>query len=266
MDGIKYTKEDIDSLISQIEGITSPRPLFYLKFCKEHKYAEEVTNGLLFANTPEYFRELEKKTGIRGQGDENELTLVFKANNISAFDRETGSHAFSLADATVRIKYNDDAHIPLVCFVGIPLRDMKFVNADETHAEFDFPFSEKEYQEMETTFGPYCVIISARELEDKIHRACDTANVEYVFDPVRYVVPNSLEKMQAFQKGDKDRFLYKDQDLSYQREFRLALASEIPEDHYIRIENLDNAQILESSALKNLRISVGYTSYRKGEE
>ncbi len=259
-----FVQEEIDSLISQIESLTSTRPLFYMKFCKEKAYAEDVMNGLLYANTPEYFREQEIKTGIRGQGDKNELTLSFVADNLNAYYQETGAPVFTLSNATVKINYNDDKQIPLISFVGIPLREMKFIDADESHAEFEFPFSEKEFNEMQTTFGTYCVIISARELEDKIKQACDSAEVEYLFDSVKYVVNNSLEKMQAFQKGQKERFLYKDKDFSYQREYRMAFAIEIPEDHYIHIEKLSNAKIIETSQLRNLRFSIGYKSHNQG--
>ena len=69
-----YTHEEIQSLVSQLEGLSSSRPMFYMKFCKERKYAEDVLSGKLYANTPEYFRQQELKTGIRGQGDKNELT------------------------------------------------------------------------------------------------------------------------------------------------------------------------------------------------
>ena len=258
-----FTQEEIQSLVSQIEGLSSSRPMFYLKFCREKEYAEEVLSGRLYANTPDYFRQQELKSGIRGQGDKNELTLTFVANNLNAYDRETGDLAFTMPAATVRVKFNDDEKIPLVSFVGIPLRDMKFINADETHAEFDFPFSEQEFVEMEDTFGPYCVLINARELEMRIKKACANSGIDYIFDPVMYVPSNSLEKMKAYQTGEKERFLFKDEDLSYQREYRLALAIEIPEDHYIHIGKLENATILESSVLKSIRFSVGYQSHSK---
>ena len=258
-----YTQEEIQSLVSQLEGLSGTRPMFYMKFCKERKYAEDVLSGKLYANTPEYFRQQEFKTGIRGQGDKNELTLTFVANNVSAYDRDTGNLALTMPAATVRIRFNDDERIPLVSFVGIPLRDMKFIDADESHAEFDFPFSEQEFDEMQETFGKYCVLISARELEAKIEQACNNSGVDYIFDPVMYVPSNSLEKMKAYQSGQKERFLYKDSDLSYQREYRFAVAIEIPEDHYIHVGKLENATILESSILKSLRFSVGYQSHSK---
>ena len=258
-----YTQEEIRSLVSQLEGLSSTRPMFYMKFCKERKYAEDVLSGKLYANTPEYFREQEIKSGTRGQGDKNELTLSFVTNNVSAYDRDTGNLAFKMPAATIRIKFNDDGMIPMVSFVGIPLHDMRFIDADEKHAEFEFPFSKKEFDEMEETFGKYCVLINARELENRIKQACYNSEVDYIFDPVMYVPSNSLEKMKAYQSGQKERFLYKDDDLSYQREYRLAVAAEIPEDHYIHVGKLENATILDSSLLKSLRFSVEYQSHSK---
>ena len=258
-----YTQEEIQSLVSQIEGLSSKRPMFYMKFCRERRFAENILDGNLFANTPAYFREQELRSGIRGQGDKNELTLSFIADRIRAFDRETGNLAFTTPAATIRIRFNDDEKIPLVSFVGIPLHDMKFITADEKHAEFEFPFTEKEFSEMQDSFGPYCVLIGARELETRIEQACSSKGVDYLFDPVMYVPSNSLEKLRCYQTGAKERFLYKDEDLSYQREYRLALGIEIPEDHFIRIGKLETATILSSATLKDLRFAVEYTSYSK---
>lgn len=259
----KYTEEEINSLISQLEGLSGTRPMFYMKFCSEKKFAEDVIAGKLYANTPEYFRQKELKSGIRGQGDKDELTLTFAAENLTAYDRDTGDLAFTMSAPTVRIKFDEDEKIPLVSFVGIPLHDMKFIDADEKHAEFDFPFTEDEFETMEETFGKYCVLINARELERKIKNLCKDLSAEYLFEPMIYTPSNSLEKMKVYQTGEKERFLYKDDDLSYQREYRLAIAIEIPEDHYINIGKLSNATILDSSVLKSLRFSVGYQSHIK---
>lgn len=260
-----YSQEEIHGLVSQIEDLTSERPLFYLKFCANSEFADDVIAGRLYANTPKYFREQELRSGVRGQGDKNELALVLDAMSINAFDRDTGEHVFSLPGSTIRIKYNDDDQIPMVCFVGIPLRDMKFIMADENHAEFDFPFSEEEYDEMEEKFGAKCVLIGARELEARIQHMCKINEVEYLFDPVSYVPHNSLNKIQSYQQGLKERFLYKDEDLAYQREYRFALAAEMPEDHFINIGKLEGAKTFDVGELRTMRFSIKYESHFKEE-
>ena len=257
-----YTQEEFDSIVSQLDELSGGRPLFYLKFCSEPNYAEDVLNGKLFANTPKYFRELERRTRKRGQGDEGELTLTVDANELNAFDTNTGDLSFSLSDVKLKVKYNDDDSTPIVCFVGMLLKDMKFVSADDTHAEFDFPFTQEEYDKIESDFGKHCVIIGARELERRIAQTCKNNDVEYLFEPVKYVVPNSIEKMMAYANCSNERFLYKDLDLSFQREYRLAIDGEIPKDHYIPIGKLKSAKVIDSAALRSLRFSINYTSSR----
>ena len=83
-----------------------------------------------------------------------------------------------------------------------------------------------------------------------------------IFDSVKYCANNNLDRMEAFNKGIKERFLYKDNDLSYQREFRLVVDCEIPDDHYIKIGKVSNATILNSEKLKIMKFTFYYTSHR----
>lgn len=153
--------------------------------------------------------------------------------------------------------------IPIVSFVGIPLGDMEFIDADETHATFKFPFTDDEYQTMTERFGEYCVMLGAREVETRITAFCNHFGCENVFDKVEYCDQNRIDRMQAFNKSAKERFLYKNSDLKYQREYRLAVGIEIPEDHFIRIGKFNSAKVIKSDVLRNLMFSINYTSYHK---
>ena len=72
--------------------------------------------------------------------------------------------------------------------------------------------------------------------------------------------------MQAFNKCSKERFLYKNSDLEYQREYRLAFGMEMPEDHYINLDPIKSAKIISSKSLKNIIFVIDYKSYKKDEE
>lgn len=61
-----------------------------------------------------------------------------------------------------------------------------------------------------------------------------------------------------FRTGTKERFLYKNSDLAYQREYRLAIGIEIPEDHFIRIGPIASSACVESIKLKDLVFTVNY--------
>jgi len=58
--------------------------------------------------------------------------------------------------------------------------------------------------------------------------------------------------------GSKTRFLYKNEDLSYQREYRFVAAYQMPCDHYIKIGRLTEAKIIKSSELKNIVLRIDY--------
>lgn len=254
------TKEEKEYLIEQIEKLCGKRPFFYMKFCSCQKYAEDVSNGYLYANTPAYFREQELKSGERGQGDQFELISSIQAERITMCDSETGKVIATAPKGTLRVQFKDDDDVPLVCFVGIPLKEMIVVDADETHMDILFPFTDEEYLLIEKKFGEYCVVVGARELENKIHSYCDDKNCDYIFEAIEYCSQNRIDRIQAFNRCSKERFLYKNNDLAYQREYRLAVACDMPQDHFIRIGKLDNTTILETKSLRNMMFTIEYTS------
>lgn len=263
---MSITPEEKKYLVEQIENLTSPRPLFYLKFCSCEKFAQDVCNGDLYGNTAVYFRQREIETGERGQGDKFELLLSIQTDNISIIDNETNNVVFTASNGVFNVQFKDDDLIPIVSFVGIPLSDMEILDADETHADFKFPFTDDEYQTMTKCFGEYCVILGAKEIEKRIATYCNHFGYDHIFDKVEYCDQNRIDRMQAFNKSAKERFLYKNSDLEYQREYRLAVGIEMPEDHFVRIGKINTAKVIKSDMLKNLIFSINYTSHIKEDK
>lgn len=64
----------------------------------------------------------------------------------------------------------------------------------------------------------------------------------------------------------KSVFYIKNKDLAYQREYRLAIAHEMPEDHFIDIGTLNNTKVLKSEQLKGMRFTIEYVSHIISEE
>ena len=260
---IEISKEAKEQLVNQIKKFCGNKPLVYLKFTTCQKYANDIVNGKLYANTAKYFREQELKTGQRGQGDQFELENNIDINEFTMTDFETGQVISEGKGGTLTIRYTDDDKLPLVSFVGVPLEEMDLFYADKEHAKFLFPFSDEEFDKMASKFGKYCVIIDGRELEEKINKYANENHCEYIFDKVNYCLQNTLDRIMSFQSGRKERFLYKNKDLEYQREYRLALAHTLPDDHYINIGKLDKASIVESENLKTIGYTIYYDSYEQ---
>lgn len=252
--------EEKAHLAYEVNKLTNNRPLFYLKFCSEEKFTNDVCAGKLYGNTAEYFRQKELASGERGQGDKYEAILRLHTNSITAVDSVTGNVVFTAPTGTMTVQFGVDKIIPIVSFVGIPFEDMTIIEADENHTTFTLPFSQEEYEQMEQKFGKYCVVIKGAELEDRIKQYCHYYGYDYVFDKVEYCDQNRLDRINAFGTGEKERFLYKNADLKYQREYRLVVGMEIPEDHFIRIGQLSNVGCIEANKLKDLCFTIHYSS------
>ena len=258
------SKEEKDFIINEINKLTNGKHLFYLKFCSTEQFAQDICDGNLYGNTAEYFRQQEIKSGERGQGDRFETILSIQTNNITAIDRETGNIAFNAPKGTFTVQFESDKKIPIISFVGIPFQEMKIIEADETHTSFLLPFTDEEYINMSSKFGKYCVVLSGKELENRISAYCNAYGYDYLFDKIEYCNQNRLDRIEAFNKCAKERFLYKNADLAYQREYRLAIGIEIPDDHFIRLGPFSSAKYIESEKLKDLYYVINYKSKTNG--
>jgi len=257
--------EDKELLINQIETHVGERPLFYLKFCSKESYAIDVVNGNLYGNTPEFFRLLEQESGEQGQGDKFELLNIIETQNVIILDPDTKDVLFTAPSGQLKIEFATDKTIPIVSFVGISLRDMELFDFDYEHAEFRFPFTGEERKSIKDNFGDFCTIISARELEEKIKKYCNAVGAEYVFDKVIYCPQNTIQRIKSFNNGDKERFLYKNKAFEYQREYRLAIAIEIPNDHFIRLGKMDSAKVFATEEICNFGFSLKYKTVKNEE-
>lgn len=243
--------------IEEIESIIGEEPIFYLKFTSKESFANDIVDGKLYANTPEWFRNKELETGEHGQGDKNELQYAMPLFRLRFINLETGNCDFKLPHAYGRIAFKDDDKLPLVCFVGIPLHEMKIISQTSETMKIAFPFSETEYSEMGQRFGEYCVIVEAKALIERLQQYCDENSCQYILKRVTYCVSNYKEKAEAFANGSMDRFFFKDEDFAYQKEYRLVLSRKIPDDHFIRIASLkDNAIVVKSEQLSNLCLCI----------
>ncbi len=252
-------EEEKDIVVGQIEKFIGNEPVFYLKFVKEEKFAHDLMQGKLYAHSPEYFRKLEINSGNHGQGDKAELINVIECTDMKFINKVTGNCDFILPEVNLEIQFKSDNNLPIVSFVGLTINDLILESYDRSHATFLFPFTENEFNDMSNKFGPYCVLINGIQFRNSIKKyACDN-NLNYIFDKVQYCIQNTIQRMRAFENASIERFLYKNEDFEYQREYRLAIDMQIPHDNFIRIDSCEKfAKSLKSNELKNMYLSIGY--------
>lgn len=246
-------------VVNQIKKFVGANPLFYLKFVKERNFAEDIKNGKLYSHSAAYFRDLEINSGECGQGDQFELINIIECTDMKFINQDTGNCDFTLPKVNLKIRFESDDNVPIVSFVGLTIDDLVLDYYDENHASFLFPFTEEEFDDMCKKFGPYCTLIDGIQLRNVIEKFSYDNKVDYIFDKVQYCTHNTIERIQAFANVLNERFLYKNENFKYQREYRLAINMQIPNDNFIRIGScIKVVNCLKSSELKNIYLSIGY--------
>ena len=169
------SNEEKKRIRKDLSDFFGERPLFYLKFCGQESYAEQAVDGDLYANTVEYYRKKEEETGIRGQGDRFELTASYTAPYCVLYaDGRKVAYGRNLKSS---FHYKQDDSVPIVCFVGFPVKEMDVVDIGENGITLSFPFSEEEYQTMEKEFGKYCAIVLGGNFRFRRHRGLSAFGV-----------------------------------------------------------------------------------------
>lgn len=255
----KLTDENERYIIDWLNDKNDGRPYFLLKFCQEERFAKDICAGNLFANTPKWFRNKENESGVRGQGDAYELILPMRFDKVEICNPQTKDIICELGNGSGQFQIKNDDVKPLVSFVGITINEMHPVRVTEDEACFRFPFSEEEFEHMSREFGPYCVVVGEKFLRQRISEYAETHHVNYIFDAVHYCESNNIDRMLAFGAAKSNRFLYKNEDLKYQREYRLALDMDLPKDHFIRLGNISAAaSYIDSREMRNMEVVIHY--------
>lgn len=252
---MKISNDEKETIVQGLDDLYGNNPIAYLKFCDKEKFADDICKGLLYANTPKYFRDKEIQSGVRGQGDKNECLSAQEVENICMVDHKTGLTMFTAQKGQLKIGIKKDDTISLVCFFGLRIKELTLISFDEYHAVFQIPLDL--IKEMKA-FGDYCVVIQTKELDEHIAKYCEMAKVQYIFQEVTYCQQNRIDRINSFNNATIQRLIYKDEDLAYQHEYRLAIDMECPEDHYIRIGKLKNVVSLMAEDLYKIKIDIRY--------
>ena len=227
-----------------------------LKFVKTEDRAKSVMNGKLYGNTPEYFRNREKETGERGQGDANELVLVQEVFNLALMN--DGKPFFESPNATVKIRYREDDTKTMVSFIGLSLNDLEFDGYEDGQEVYKLPFTDEDCAYFSSTFGAHCVVIHGPSLQDMLKKYEGSTGIKVTLGKVQYYPKNSVERAARFASPTDDRFFLKDSEFAAQREYRAYFDMNLPENHIVNIGSLEHcSNHLEARDLTKLRAYFG---------
>ena len=227
------------------------RVFAYLKFTGCEAWGNDVVNGNLYMNPIKYYRDLEVNSGIKGQGDSGELKLISDNVELKVIIPGTGDEVL-LNPKQIKFEYTQDEQIPVFCVMGIKYKDLIVYDYDEETIKFKFPYSKEEIEQLKKDFGEYVVLVFPVGFKAAVQKAANNQNIQVYFGEVHYCDANSEERHDAFFNSDVQRFLYKDLDFSYQKEFRLILNQAITDGNFFEVGSLsDCAQLFLVDDLLN---------------
>ncbi|MDB8805000.1 hypothetical protein [Romboutsia sp. 1001216sp1] len=207
--------------------------LFYIKFTRKKQWAEDILDGKLFMNKIDYYRNLELNSGIKGQGDIDELKATLELAKVELINEEENI-TIPIDASNLKFELSDDKDKPVFCLTGFTIDDLIIDSYGENSVDLKFPYKIEDIDALKSEFGEYMVILAHSEFESKIKDAANRENINGLFGKVKYVHKNSMERLRAYQNKSADRFFYKDLEFKHQNEYRVVLD-----------ENIENTKIFD---------------------
>ncbi len=224
----------------ELKEFFGERPLFYIKFTREEKWAKDILEGKLFMNKVDYYRQLELNSGIKGQGDLSELKAKIIPLEIK-IERKDTNLVIPLKVKSLEFELDEDKQKPVFCITGLTIDDMIIDSYCENSVKLRLPYKKEDADLLRKEFGEYVVVLNPKQFEENISNTLNNEGIGWIFGKVKYTGENSFERIEAFSNSTPERFLYKDLEFKHQREYRLVLDENIENNKTLSIGSLCNA-------------------------
>lgn len=224
----------------ELKEFFGDRPLFYIKFTSREEWAKDLLDGNIFMNKVQYYRDLESKSGVKGQGDIKEL----KANIVDVelqLKNDEMNICIPMQSKNLEFEYEDDKNKPVFCITGLTIDDMIINSYNESSVNVSLPYGEDDIELLKSEFGEFVVILNPNKFENAIRKTLDLGDKGWIFNKVRYRGKNALDRIESFSEESPERFLYKDTPFSHQKEYRLVIDENIESTKVISIGSLRDA-------------------------
>lgn len=234
-------------------------PIFLVKFTGNEEWAKDILEGKLYMNTFKYYRDLEKETGIKGQGDILEGIVKLIPESIELISN-SNSEKLKIEPNYMNIKYNDDDNILLYCMRSLKISDFDILEFEKKENKLEvlmkLNFNSKKIEQMKKDFGEYVVVINQIEMIEKVNNTAIKEGLPLEYGDVIYSDDNDIDRIKAFSEFLPRRFLYKDAYFEYQQEYRIVIQKENTNDKFFNIGRLEEALIIKTEDLKEQSLKI----------
>ncbi len=191
-------------------------PWLFVKF-GEKQHLQELQHGNLYCGTAKYYRELEKKSHIKGVGDRYEGCKVYR-------DAEfiIDGYKFPKVDEILISNERDD-RTPIFCFSHYNRND--FIKGS-SQTDFKLNFTVRYWERIKDEFGEYALVFLNSEENNFVKivaQYCKNKKINAIVRPVEYYNYQTGDRTWLSKYREKDSVMplfLKDDFFSYQHEAR----------------------------------------------
>ncbi|GGC97807.1 hypothetical protein [Pontibacillus salipaludis] len=240
-----------------------------LKFSKR-EYLEMIQKGKLYMNNFEYFINLERETGIKGQGDKLEAANVMNDMILQVLD--PGSHDIvgELEASQMHFRPDYMKYIPIFCMTYIGPNDIEIIEESQEQMNAVINLNEDLRSRITQEFGEHVLVISPNEFIKKVMTMAERENLALRAGKVNYsnLSINDKERFDEFHSGNPALYFRKDKSFEYQNEFRLVLHGEHTKKPVIKdIGDISEvSKLMTVDQLLNNKIQVTFNRRNNGRK
>ena len=196
------------------------------KISNNQQRLKSFISGEVFMNPLSYFINLEKESGIKGQGDRLEAAHYFRDLTLSIKDVETGELIPFIEAEDLTLQSPERTKTPVYCMVTIDLEMMEVTEETDEYVEFKVLIPEENLNLIVKEFGEFAVIVPLGNFKERLDKAINEKGGNSISGKVNYqdYTKNYTDRIKGY--GDLDSPLVcfnKCDSLKYQNEYRFLM-------------------------------------------
>lgn len=199
----------------------------FLKFQSREEHLRSLEQGHMRMSNLGCYIEIEKNTGLKGLGDAWEATQVLNDVDLKLMIPGTEQVIAHVPARRVTMRTQGVENKPVFCLFCIDATMLEIIEETSDYYDCRIAFSEEQKQYIPAEFGDYVMLMNAHAFMTGVKLAFEQADYNYVAGFVEYsdFRVNYSDRIRSFVDGDESVFFWKDQSLSYQKEFRIVITN-----------------------------------------
>lgn len=233
------------------------RPVYFLKYCKEKKHAQDIINGNLYIRSARVYKEIEEQTGERGTGDKHEMICPIPAG--TPFSISIGEQTFNIPINEISVATlvdSNDLDMLVYCLTWVDFPTIDDIDIFEDEESFKWKSIYK-LDNMDTSEYKYCVVIHAvEEFYSNIYNYLTAHNAVCFGGMVEYG-STVQQRFEDFLNMSVRRFFHKDKFFKDQNEYRIVTNISGLIDNKLKLGKSTGGAILSLKNNKELILAGG---------